>query len=40
MWNFYGSQFLALEIPVGSVTQFCGIPKGEASFCQKLARIK
>ena len=39
MWSFYGSWFLALEIPMG-VAQFCEIFRGEASFCLEFPGIK
>ena len=39
MCNFLEPWFLPLEIPMGA-TQFCRIPKGEASICLGLPRVK
>ena len=39
VWNFHGSWFLALDIPM-AVTQFGGISRGEASFCLEFSRFK
>ena len=38
MRNFQVSWFLILEFP-RSVTQFCGIPRGEATFCPEFPRV-
>ena len=38
IWNFQKSWFLALEIPM-SVTQACGVSRGETSFCLEFPRL-
>ena len=39
VWNFHGSWFLALDIPMG-VTQFGRISRGEASFRLEFPWVK
>ena len=39
MWNFNGFLHLAVKIPM-VITQFCGISRGEASFCLEFPWVK